>query len=772
MLRNLKDKQSLSFLAYRFLASMVIVLVCTTILSATSYKVLQKDMSEWSIDINNKLIKNYNEIFKNSIITSSEEIYDQVMRAQYDDSVQNMKELRYFLQNPLQYNLLGISGINQYFTMLAQTNPIINEVGIFITSNHLIISNRTVKYDYFYNFYDDDINFFLSKSEEIKKNADINDINAFAYEDTILIVRPLAIADKINALIFIEYSTEALNAILEKSLTDEMGILLVINKQGVVIYDNSGRNSGKQYSQLPFYSDELAKDGSGYYSRNEDQGNSIVSYMTDNRKWKYVSVIPEQFYMEPVQYILKNLLICMLAALLAGTLFTVIVSVWQSKPINRIIELCNKTNRLNSNTHQYKDAYGFIGSTLTGLISKVNTQADELNKLMPILQSNFVSWFLAAKQSDRINVNDTMIMMRVSFPYENYVIVAVKAVHTSEEAVSGNDVFEINYALAEACMVLESAFNTKDSIGIFTQSANYLTGLVNFSYSSSVFEERCNKLFNSLFHGFHFYTASGMISQELEQLTGTACLTTDLLRYSYLYPECGYFTYVFTKEHKLSEIKADLLHNISEFSSALKHRDAKNASELLNKIVERLRNGGYNVQYTQKIMLEISSLIEKLNSNSELSKKLIVAFQACSDILALRDMLNDIITSELIDRTIAAGISIIHVNAAREYIDCNLTDTQLSLQTVSDNIKVTTQYLSQIFHEIIGMTFTEYINAEKMKLACKLLHETDQNICTISEKLGYSTPQYFIRRFKIYYGVTPSYYRENAKNDLSLDATS
>jgi len=771
MFKNLKDKRVLSFITYRFLVSMFLVLVCTLISSALSYDVIQKKMSEWSISVNNKLIKNYNDVFKAAVITNSEKIFQQILLDSYNNNL-NMKNMKYILNSPVENNLLELKDISNYFVNMAQANPLVSEVGIFVTGSHLIISNETVKYDYFYDFYDEDIAIFISKSEEIQRSGEVDNLTAYTTDGTMQMIRPIMAANKVIGLVFVEYSTDAVNKKLKESLVEDLGTFLVLNNQGVVIFDNSGENSGKNYKQLSFYNNELEDTDNGYYFKKENKISSIISYMTDSGNWRYISVIPEQFYMEPVQYVLKNLLICTLAAIFVGMLFTIAMSLWQSKPMNKIIELCDETSRPNTAIPPLMDAYGFIRSTLTGLMSKVENQTQEINKLMPILRNNFADWFMSAKPTDASDVNDTMLLMHVEFPFERYAIIAIKAVLTSEDAVVEESEFETNYALAEARLVLESAFNKNDSIGVFSLGLNNITGLINFSCSNGAFQERCEGLFKQAFHGFRFHISSGQISTELEVLAGTANSVIEALRYSYLYPEYSYFSYEFLRIRTIGKDERGVLDDISSFSVAVKHKDAEHAADIINTIVEKLRHGGCAVQYAQKIMLETSSIIEKFSSRSELSRELMVAFQACKDIIAMQKVLKNITIKELSGKPETLGNPLTLVNAGKDYIDHNLTNTQLSLQMVSDELKVTTQYFSQIFHEAIGMTFTDYITAEKMKMACKLLMETNMNIVSISEKIGYSSPQYFIRRFRMHFGTTPSAYRENMKNELMPDVIS
>ncbi len=761
MFKNLKNRRLLSFLLYQCLISMILVIACTMLSSILSYDVLRKEISAWSISTNNQLIEQYNNLFRISIVNGSEKIYDQTLLALYSNT--NMK---YFLNNPIEKNLLNISSINTYFKNIAKGNPLIREVGIFYVMNHLIVSNDTVKYDYFYNFHDDAITFYMSRCEQIPSAGDVNGFNAYAVEGAIQMIRPLVSANKVIALIFIDYSTDALNNKLKENTIDKSGNLIVLNKQGTVIYDKSSRDSGRHYTQLSFYDDSLKNGNIGYYFKKIEKTRSIISYMTDKNGLCYISVTPEHFYMEPVKYILKNLLICAFVSFLVSVVFIIAISLLQSRPVKTIIELCDRTSIQNQNSAPsgFLDAYDFIQGTLTGLMNTVESQTLEINRLMPILRNNFIMWLMSAKQSDAGEINDTMLLMRVKFPFENYVVIAVKVVSEYTNIDTENGEFDPEYALAEASLILEAAFNTNNSFGVFYQNSDYITGLVNFNFDGNILNNLCSTLFKQTFHGFRFYIASGPVISDIPKLAGIVNFTIESLRYSYLFPERKYFSYKFVCQ--FDKVEPNISNELLNFADALKQKDTKRTNDILDDIVEKLRCSGCSVQYVQQIMLEVTSIIEKF-SKPDISKRLIEAFGTCNDILTLCQALKDIITSELDFMLVVSNATVSLVKDAKDYINKNLTSSQLSLQAVSDELNITTPYLSQIFHEIEKMTFIEYITTEKMKLACKLLIETDFSITDISERLCYSSPQYFIRRFKKFFGVTPSSYRNNMKGSIT-----
>ena len=58
------------------------------------------------------------------------------------------------------------------------------------------------------------------------------------------------------------------------------------------------------------------------------------------------------------------------------------------------------------------------------------------------------------------------------------------------------------------------------------------------------------------------------------------------------------------------------------------------------------------------------------------------------------------------------------------------------------------------------MNFTEVLQAIKLRKAKKYLLETDMNLLSICEQIGYESPDYFTKCFKRHFKCTPSEFRE------------
>ncbi|EOD00139.1 helix-turn-helix transcriptional regulator [Caldisalinibacter kiritimatiensis] len=193
-----------------------------------------------------------------------------------------------------------------------------------------------------------------------------------------------------------------------------------------------------------------------------------------------------------------------------------------------------------------------------------------------------------------------------------------------------------------------------------------------------------------------------------------------------------------------------------DLGNGLKVRSIKNHLILLN---QHLYNNFYNKKvckyYLYNIRNNFISKIEKTNEKSELYKlgeEMIINY---SNILIKKcfNMKNPIVCK---------AINYIH----------NHIDENLSLDEVSTAIHVSKNYLSSLFVENTGYSFSNYINKLKIENSKSKLKDTSKSILDIAIECGFNSQSYFCSTFKKYTGITPNEYRKNTakyeKNNYNI----
>lgn len=104
-------------------------------------------------------------------------------------------------------------------------------------------------------------------------------------------------------------------------------------------------------------------------------------------------------------------------------------------------------------------------------------------------------------------------------------------------------------------------------------------------------------------------------------------------------------------------------------------------------------------------------------------------------------------------------ISNVHLAKAIRYINEHYAD-ELDLETLAKNVFVSSYYISHLFRNEMGTTFSDYLTKVRLDNAKKCLME-GLSVEKTAELVGYNDGNYFIKIFKKYVGVTPAKYRKS-----------
>lgn len=92
----------------------------------------------------------------------------------------------------------------------------------------------------------------------------------------------------------------------------------------------------------------------------------------------------------------------------------------------------------------------------------------------------------------------------------------------------------------------------------------------------------------------------------------------------------------------------------------------------------------------------------------------------------------------------------------------------LSLKSLSEKYFINSAYLGQIFKKQYGLPFKDYLNNYRIERAAELLLCSEEKVYTIADRVGYHNLDYFINRFVSVKGCTPTRYRNQYKEGISL----
>lgn len=109
------------------------------------------------------------------------------------------------------------------------------------------------------------------------------------------------------------------------------------------------------------------------------------------------------------------------------------------------------------------------------------------------------------------------------------------------------------------------------------------------------------------------------------------------------------------------------------------------------------------------------------------------------------------------------------VEKSIRYIKLHI-DQDIKREDVSNYVYLNPDYLTRIFKKETGMSITECIINERVKIAKKLLENTDMPVSSIALRVGYTNFSHFSKMFRKHVGMNPVDFKNSFICGLSLSA--
>lgn len=121
--------------------------------------------------------------------------------------------------------------------------------------------------------------------------------------------------------------------------------------------------------------------------------------------------------------------------------------------------------------------------------------------------------------------------------------------------------------------------------------------------------------------------------------------------------------------------------------------------------------------------------------------------------------------AEVTTTSTVTAATITRLKSALDYVS-NHWDEPLRLEAMARRCNMSTSYFSRIFKQVIGRSFSDYINFVRLSRAQQLLMSTEGSITEVALACGFSTASYFIDCFKSHYRQTPLQFRKQMMSSV------
>ena len=104
------------------------------------------------------------------------------------------------------------------------------------------------------------------------------------------------------------------------------------------------------------------------------------------------------------------------------------------------------------------------------------------------------------------------------------------------------------------------------------------------------------------------------------------------------------------------------------------------------------------------------------------------------------------------------------LNTLHVFMETNISSSEMNLDDLAKEMNMSRSTLNRKMHELFNLSAKDFVQAARIKHACRLLRNTDMATKEIAFACGFSDPNYFSKCFKTNTGTTPTGYRSSNKS--------
>lgn len=265
----------------------------------------------------------------------------------------------------------------------------------------------------------------------------------------------------------------------------------------------------------------------------------------------------------------------------------------------------------------------------------------------------------------------------------------------------------------------------------------------------------------------------GDVYQDLEKVRASYKEAQDALKYRFVSGEGSVICFRDVYPYYDADCEASLDKEIiREVGNSIRINDVSGAEKTLDGILDRMKKRGGDRDQVIILAVEIFAEIMKILSEMKVNiQSETLSYSSMTEGLFSRDTFEEIreYMKEILREaclTVRGEVSDKEKNLVRkvkDYIQEHYDQEDLSLNSLAGIYYVNSSYLSRVFKEKTGYTFTNYLFECRMKEAERLVVTTDMKAYEISEKIGIADPHYFSVCFKKHTGMSVSEYKKSKK---------
>lgn len=662
--------------------------------------------------------------------------------------------------------------ISTQLTKIQNIYPFIKSIGIFNLQNGLNIDTAGIPLEdeYLYENKKKYIEFFPRKVSMKVYDSDL-------YFDlmTFIIFPDFSLLKSSGSAIVINIDENGiLNTISNISGISPETTTFVIDSKGVVLSHTDSSFFMKDISTEGYIKKILDENrDQGSFIQNIDNKKQLVTYVkADKMNWYFISIKVYNQLLGDIYQLRNVTLLIALLLIISGIIISISLAGAIYNPIKSLIEKVGSFNSTNYNLLPKFDEYEFLSKAFSESQEDATFMKSSMYRSSLIAEESYILNLLKVNLS-KVNISQEVsenIRNKLSGPYFCIFLIKIDNYQNFKEGITIKDQSLFHFAICNIAQELfsnlfccETAIPKEEEVVVLAQLTRdrlpeeiYLTlheiqdairNYFNFSISICI---------SDIINSIDDIAISYKTVQEYSKYRlfyGYECILDPVKVNTYASKT---ILYPFTLEKKIIE--------------ALQVCNSKLIQIHIDEFIKSISTVNYfqAINYSNQIMLSVLKSFDSIfNMKDENAKNYFDAINQINHSETIHGI-SQIMTELCKKMCIKLEEKNNNLNTlkhkrivddVKEYIQKNYNNPNLSIELVSDIVKLSPGYLGKLFKSFTAVSFNDYINDVRLKKAKELLITTCEPASRICERVGIFNITYFSTLFKKTYGMTPSQFR-------------
>lgn len=519
------------------------------------------------------------------------------------------------------------------------------------------------------------------------------------------------------------------------------GQFIITNNAGDIIYCTPGQEDTA--SQIAAASVEIPVG-----TAKVDSLEMVVSHSNnDALNLNYYHAIPYSEFFKDYNNYLKDLIVVYLLSVGVMVAILTLISYYTNKAYRK--SLLSSTKKVGL---QLSENESFDGS-LDNLTSQLTSLNSEMQLSRPMLYYNHVRSLIFGRQA-------CAAYNELSHMVGNHEGVLCVILNLKFSDISKLDLTALQTSLQDD--------NQNFRVLLTTLEQNQICILICTNSNDAMPARQC--IFDRLKLQFEdYYTADGQFfsfGEKREHCFKQAFDSAqNICRYHYIFPQKPMLHY---EDIGPVQIKNSGSH-LKLFAEIEKDFNGENLLAFKERILgltESFKYGSYSFDYCSSTLRDFVTLLYNITQSRQLDMLLTFGYDIRAHYKQIEDIdefytwsceIGEVLMQNLRQRkkSLAPDLQ----SRILQIIDDNI-ENNISLELLADTLGLRPDVLSRTFKQLIGKSYVDYVKEKKLNLAKEYIAQ-GLSMKDISVRLGYSSPQYFIKIFKEIYGITPYQFKKS-----------